>query len=205
MGRCKRDARAGRARVLNEAMVQPDRTDGATPPGRGGNIGYREGRGMESACQRVQPMEKRERTLLATTTRRRRVLLIDDEPDLAEGLAEILRLDGHEVEVARDGPSALELARRLRPELVVCDLGLPGMDGYEVAARLRASPETAACHLLALSGYGDHDALRRTQEAGFDRHLTKPVGSRELREILAAESEPPRGASRPDPDPLDGL
>jgi CheY-like chemotaxis protein len=136
---------------------------------------------------------------------RRRVLLIDDEPDLADGLAEILRLDGHEVEVARDGPGALELARRFRPELVVCDLGLPGMDGYEVAARLRAAPETAGCRLLALSGYGGDEALRRAREAGFDRHLTKPVGSRELRAFLVAESQPPRGASRPDPDPLDGL
>jgi signal transduction histidine kinase/CheY-like chemotaxis protein len=154
---------------------------------------------------RSPPTEKRGRSPLAPATRRRRVLLVDDEPDLAEGLAEILRLDGHEVEVALDGPAALELARRFRPELVVCDLGLPGMDGYEVAARLRSSPETAACRLLALSGYGDHEALRRAREAGFDLHLTKPVGSRELREVLASESEPPRGASRPDPDPLDGL
>jgi CheY-like chemotaxis protein len=141
----------------------------------------------------------------AAETPRRRVLLVDDEPDLAEALAEILRHDGHEVAVASDGPGALELARRFRPEVVVCDLSLPGMNGYEVAMRLRAAPETAACHLLALSGYGDQEVQRRAEEAGFDRHLTKPVGSRELREVLATEPTLPRGTSRRDPDRLDGL
>jgi CheY-like chemotaxis protein len=160
-----------------------------------------------------EPLARVDRTVAAlgvqpekrAQTSRRRVLLIDDEPDLAEGLAEILRHDGHEVAVASDGPSALELARRFRPEVVVCDLSLPGMDGYEVATRLRDAPETAACHLLALSGYGDQEVQRRAEEAGFDRHLTKPVGSRELREVLATEPMSPRGASRRNPDPLDGL
>jgi CheY-like chemotaxis protein len=155
--------------------------------------------------RRDPPTTKTARPRAAPTTPKRRVLLIDDEPDLAEGLAEILRHDGHEVAVARDGLAALEIARRFRPDLVVCDLGLPGMDGYEVATRLRAAPETAASRIFALSGYGDPEALRRAREAGFDRHLTKPVGSRELREALAAEPAPPRGTSARTPDPLDGL
>jgi CheY-like chemotaxis protein len=77
------------------------------------------------------------------------------------------------------------------------------MDGYELATRLRAVPETATCHLLALSGYGDHETLHKAKEAGFDQHLTKPVGLRELREALA--EHPPRGVSKPDNDPLAGL
>ena len=86
----------------------------------------------------------------------------------------LLRLSGHEVRVAYGGPAALEAARAFRPQVVLLDLGLPGLDGYEVARRLRADPLTADCLLVAVSGYGQAEDRARSKEAGFDHHLTKP-------------------------------
>ncbi|HEX6200666.1 MAG TPA: ATP-binding protein [Thermoanaerobaculia bacterium] len=125
----------------------------------------------------------------------RRVLVIDDHPDSAEGLRELLEIFGHEVEVARDGAGGLQAAERARPEVVICDIGLPDLDGYRVAAALREAPETAGTRLVALTGYGDDDSVRRAREAGFDHHLTKPVDPQELRHLLAQAG--PTGAPRP--------
>jgi signal transduction histidine kinase/CheY-like chemotaxis protein len=122
----------------------------------------------------------------------RRVLVIDDHPDSAEGLRELLEIFGHEVEVARDGAGGLQAAERARPEVVICDIGLPDLDGYRVAAALREAPETAAARLVALTGYGDDDSVRRAREAGFDYHLTKPVKPQELRDLLAQAGPSPR-------------
>lgn len=122
--------------------------------------------------------------------RPRRCLLIEDHVDAAESLAMLLELIGHEVEVAFDGPGGLEKARTLRPEVVLCDIGLPGMDGYAVARALRAAPETRAAFLIALTGYGQDDDRRRALEAGFDAHLLKPVDLEALRRLL--ESPAPR-------------
>jgi signal transduction histidine kinase len=113
-----------------------------------------------------------------------RVLVIDDNVDAADTLAEVLALSGHEVEVAYSGPTGLAVARRQVPQVVLCDLGLPGMDGYEIAAALRKLPETEGSRIIAVSGYGQPDDRRRSQEAGFDLHLTKPVDPVELAQIL---------------------
>lgn len=117
----------------------------------------------------------------------RRVLVVDDNADGAESLSELLRLLGHEVRTAPDGPAALGTARAFRPAVVLCDIGLPGMDGYEVARRLRADAATAGAVLVAVTGWGSDDDRRKSREAGFDRHLTKPVAPTALVEVLAGK------------------
>jgi len=116
----------------------------------------------------------------------RRVLAVDDNEDTVEMLAALLALDGHEVRMAHSGPEALAVAAAFRPEAVVLDLGLPGLDGYEVARRLRQDGTCPDAVLIAASGYGQEEDLQRSREAGFDHHLLKPVDPRRLREILAA-------------------
>jgi PAS domain S-box-containing protein len=117
---------------------------------------------------------------------RRRILVVDDNVDGAVSLARLLELlHGHEVQVAHDGPSALEVADRFRPEVVLLDIGLPGMDGHEVARRLRARPEFGRTPLVALTGWGQESDRRRSREAGFDHHLVKPVDLDALSGLLA--------------------
>lgn len=105
----------------------------------------------------------------------RRILVVDDNVDAAESLALMLGYLGHETRVAHDGPSTLQIAAAFQPELVLLDIGLPGLDGYEVARRLRAQRETRAAVLVAITGYGQEEDRRRARKAGFDHHLTKPV------------------------------
>lgn len=112
------------------------------------------------------------------------ILVVEDHPDAAESLKMLLEITGHRVDLATDGSSGLDAVRRLRPDLVICDIGLPGMDGYAVARALRESEETRAVYLVALSGYGQEEDRRRAQEAGFDRHLTKPVDFATLTALL---------------------
>ena len=116
---------------------------------------------------------------------RRRVLVVDDNVDTAESLSLLLRLRGYEVEIAYDGPAALKRAASFHPEAVLLDIGLPGLDGYQVASRLRRRRRTAKVLLVALTGYGQEEDQRRSQEAGFDHHLTKPVDPRVIYELLA--------------------
>jgi PAS domain S-box-containing protein len=104
-----------------------------------------------------------------------RVLVVDDNADAAESMALLLQLEGHEVEMAFDGRSALMVARRLRPAVVLLDIGLPGMSGYEVARELRREAATRGAVLIALTGYGQAEDRARSRAAGFDHHLTKPV------------------------------
>ncbi|HEY7215786.1 MAG TPA: ATP-binding protein, partial [Thermoanaerobaculia bacterium] len=116
----------------------------------------------------------------------RRCLVIEDHEDAAESLALLLRLDGHETEVAFTADEGLEKARRFRPDVVLCDIGLPGaMDGYGVARALRENEETRSAYLIALTGYGQEEDRRRALEAGFDTHLTKPADLDMLRRLLA--------------------
>jgi PAS domain S-box-containing protein len=114
----------------------------------------------------------------------RRVLVVDDNADAADTLARLLRVQGHRVGVAHDGPAALELARSLRPEVVFLDLGMPVMDGYAVARRLRSAPEAAGALLVALTGWGQEEDRRRSKEAGFDEHVTKPADLSEVQRLL---------------------
>jgi PAS domain S-box-containing protein len=115
-----------------------------------------------------------------------RVLVVDDNVDGAAGLAKLLKLLGHDVRVAHDGHAAVEAARDFRPEVVLLDIGLPGMDGYEVAGRLRAEECCKDALIIAVSGYGQPDDIRRSKEAGFDQHLVKPVNFEELMTLFAA-------------------
>ncbi|HEV3163928.1 MAG TPA: PAS domain S-box protein [Isosphaeraceae bacterium] len=122
----------------------------------------------------------------STPPPRRRILVVDDNVDAARSLAKLLRrLFDQEVEVAHDGPSALEAARRLRPEIVLLDIGMPGMDGYELAERLRSCPEFEKTMLVALTGWGQEADRQKSKAAGIDIHLVKPIAPEALRELLA--------------------
>jgi CheY-like chemotaxis protein len=127
------------------------------------------------------------------------ILVVDDNLDAAESLSLVLELWGHRVRIAHDGPSAIAAAIRMRPEVVVLDIGLPGMDGYRVAAEMRRHPELSNALLVALTGYGQEDDQRRSREAGFDHHLVKPVEPFALQELLArrqaSRGRTPPGAS----------
>jgi CheY-like chemotaxis protein/two-component sensor histidine kinase len=131
----------------------------------------------------------------------RRVLVVDDNVSSAQSLAMVVKLDGHEVQVAHDGAGALEAVRRFRPEVVLMDIGLPGMDGYEVARRLRQDAELAAgiALLVAVTGYAEDEARRRSREAGFDHHLVKPV---DPDGVLALVGSLEWGDATPESDPF---
>jgi two-component system CheB/CheR fusion protein len=120
----------------------------------------------------------------------RRILIVDDNRDAAEALALFLGMAGHEVCTAYDGPAALEVARSYRPEVVLLDIGMPGMDGYEVARRLRREPGLENILLLALTGYGHEEERRRSREAAIDHHLVKPVDPEALNALLAHPRSP---------------
>ena len=117
---------------------------------------------------------------------RRRVLVVDDNVDAAQTLAEYLRLEGHRVESALDGESALRIAEMLHPEVAFIDLNMPGMDGTEVARRLRKTPWGRSARLIALTGMGQLTDIKRTREAGFDEHITKPAELSRVSRLAAA-------------------
>jgi len=112
------------------------------------------------------------------------ILAVDDSVDAAMAMARLLELGGHQVIVAHDGPSAVEAAGRHRPDVVILDIGLPGMTGYEVARRLRTEPYGRTMRLIAVTGYGQEKDRALALEAGFDHHLTKPIELEELAKIL---------------------
>jgi signal transduction histidine kinase/ActR/RegA family two-component response regulator len=113
-----------------------------------------------------------------------RILVVDDNADTARGLSELLGLLGHEASVVHDGPSAIEAARSRRPEVVLLDIGLPGMDGYQVAERLRREAPGPAPVIIAISGYGREDARHRSLEPAFDHHLIKPIDFDALADLI---------------------
>jgi PAS domain S-box-containing protein len=115
-----------------------------------------------------------------------RILVLEDNADAAEMLRLMLQLNGHEVQTAFDGESGLEAAYGFHPHVILCDIGLPRMSGYEVAIKLRGLQEFKSSRLIALSGYGQEEDRRRAKEAGFDYHLTKPVEPHVLIELLGA-------------------
>jgi len=114
-----------------------------------------------------------------------RILVVDDNVDAAETMAMLLDLSGHEARTAFGGQEALEMALSFRPDVVFLDIGLPGMNGYEVAEKLLANPATAATRLIALTGWGTEDDIRKSKVAGFYAHLTKPVDPDAVEAILA--------------------
>jgi signal transduction histidine kinase len=146
------------------------------------------GRGAEFTVR--LPLEEGPTTVAQGTTparprrQRRRILLIEDNQDAAETLRLVLEMFGHEARVAYSGPDGVRVATAWQPDVVLCDIGLPGMDGYEVARALRQHPRTAGTRLIAITGYGQEQDRRRAHEAGFDTHVIKPVDPAELEALL---------------------
>jgi CheY-like chemotaxis protein len=120
-----------------------------------------------------------------------RVLVIEDNQDAAETLRDLLELAGSTVETAYSGTAGIEVARRFRPEVVLCDIGLPGLDGYQVAAALRRDPATAGARLIAVTGYGAEEDRQRSRAAGFECHLVKPLDPHEVQRLLGTGSQQP--------------
>jgi len=116
----------------------------------------------------------------------RRILVVDDNRDAAETLGTLLGALGATVEVAHSGQSALETLERFDPDTMLLDIGMPEMDGYEVARRLRALPNHPDVQLIALTGWGQHHDQRRARAAGFDHHMVKPPDIARLRQLLTA-------------------
>ncbi len=112
-----------------------------------------------------------------------RVLVVDDSVDSAETLGELLKIWGHDVRLAHDGPGAVEAARDYRPDVILLDIGLPGMDGFAVARQLRTEGLQTRL-LVALTGYGEQTDKRRSQEAGFHHHMVKPVDPEALQKLI---------------------
>lgn len=137
-----------------------------------------------SAPPDVSP-EAHAREDASAEARRLRVLVIEDNMDVNESIRLILELSGHEVEVAYTGQDGVQAAKTFRPEVVLCDIGLPGeLNGYDVARALRSDPSTASAHRIALTGYGQEDDQRRALEAGFEKHLTKPFEPSDIQRLL---------------------
>jgi signal transduction histidine kinase len=145
------------------------------------------GKGSEFVIRlpRIAPGATRPPTAQRPERRPRKVLVVDDNKDAATSLAAVLRHEGHDVRLAYDGPEALAAVHSEKPQVVLLDIGMPGMDGYEVARRLRKTPDFDATPIIALTGFGLADDHRLSREAGFDQHLTKPVDPEALLDVLA--------------------
>ncbi len=119
---------------------------------------------------------------------RRRVLIIEDNADARESLRAVLELSGHEVHEAEDGPGGVAKALAVRPDLALIDIGLPSLNGYEVARQIRSAPAGRGIVLVALTGYSQPRDRQQAQEAGFDAHLVKPVDFARLSDLIATAS-----------------
>ncbi len=116
----------------------------------------------------------------------RRVLVVDDNEDSAMTMVMLLEVGGHQATVAHDGLTALTVARDFKPHVVLLDIALPEMNGYEVAKRMRMMPELARTVIVAMTGYGQDDDRRRSAEAGFTEHLVKPIDPSALERVVAS-------------------
>ena len=143
------------------------------------DLRYRDARGAEGSFE------------LPGGAQRRCVLVVDDNADAATSVAMLLRMAGHDVEVEHDGPAALEKVAAAAPDVVLLDIGLPGMSGYEVARQLRLRPEGQGLRIYALTGYGQEEDRKRSLEAGFDGHLVKPVVPADLLALIDGARESP--------------
>ena len=115
-----------------------------------------------------------------------RVLVVDDNVDYAQSMAMLLEASEHHVQAVYDGPTALETALNYRPDVVLLDIGLPGLDGFEVARAIRLQPLLKHIVLVAITGYGGEKDRQRSREAGFDYHLIKPAALTQVQQILAS-------------------
>jgi PAS domain S-box-containing protein len=137
------------------------------------------------AFQEVQNNHEHEEPIVEDQLRSLRILVIDDMPTITRLLSILLKNLGHEVITANSGPEGIVKAREFNPEVVFCDIGMPGMDGYDVAREIRSDDRLKNAFLIALSGYAQDDDLKRSMAAGFDRHLAKPVRMAVLKATLA--------------------
>jgi len=149
-------------------------------PGRGSRFTVR--LPLDPALQPAPAAARLERTALAPLT----ILVVDDNQDAAESMRLLLRQVGADVRVAHDGPQALAAFDACRPRMVLLDIGMPGMDGYEVARRMRASPYSPNASLVALTGWGQDEDRKRVREAGFDHHLVKPADLGTLQSLITS-------------------
>lgn len=133
----------------------------------------------------LPPAEQAAPSEIAPRVAPRRVLIVEDNDDTRHMLHEVLAFNGHNVREARDGATALALAAESRPDVALIDIGLPDVDGYEVARRMRAAPGGRSIGLIAITGYGQAEDQRRAYDAGFDAHLTKPVAPERLKQVMA--------------------
>ena len=117
-----------------------------------------------------------------------RILVVDDNRDAAQSLGKLLEVVGNTVRIAHDGEEALQVASEFHPRVVLLDIGLPKLNGYDVASRLRTLPWGAKASLIAITGWGHESDARRAEEAGFDRHMVKPVDPQALLDLLASLS-----------------
>ena len=152
-------------------------TVASSGPGQGATFAVR--------LPRIAPPEADQPAPQPAPAARRRILVVDDNIDAADSLVMLLQLDGHDVEAAYGGADAIAAAQRWQPQLVFLDIGLPQMDGYEVARRLRAQHPLPSLRLIALTGYGQQEDVARSYAAGFNDHLVKPVSAEALEAILA--------------------
>ncbi len=133
----------------------------------------------------LQPVKVSPHMAVRDAPVRRRVVIVEDNQATADSMRLLLDLAGYEVRVAYNGPDGVRAAEEWPPDVVLCDIGLPGLDGYAVALALRQHPETAHARLIAITAYGSDDARRRSQEVGFEQHFVKPVDPEVLLELLA--------------------
>ncbi len=149
-------------------------------PGRGAEFTVRLPAEPEPAALTQMP------TASGRNEKHQRILVVEDNRDSAECLRMLLELYGYEVTVAYSGPEGVKAAEQCKPNIILCDIGLPGLDGYEVVRTLRRNPTTANAHMIAVTGYGSDDDRSRSRDAGFDRHMVKPVDPVDLRQALAS-------------------
>jgi CheY-like chemotaxis protein len=142
---------------------------------------------MSPAGDPIAPVETAKQSVQSS-----RVLVVDDNMDAADMLVMMLQLFGHEVRAAYTGQTALETAVEYQPDVVLLDIGLPDMNGYEVARHLRQQPQTKDVKLIAMTGYGQDSDRQRSQEAGCEHHLVKPVDPQKLQDLLARRVKQPR-------------
>jgi len=161
---------------LHEGSIEAD----SEGPGRGASFTVRLPRESEPPALAEKSLPKK------PVPKRLRVLVVEDNRDAAETLRLLLVACGYEVHVAYTGPEGVQAAGSTSPDIVLCDIGLPGLDGFGVAAALRQSPTTARARLIAVTGYGQEEDRRRALEAGFDVHLVKPVDPEKLLRHLGA-------------------
>jgi two-component system CheB/CheR fusion protein len=138
----------------------------------------------------LKPPAKSREQPAATPGTVKRVLLVEDNPDSREMLRAILKLDGFQVDVAEDGQQGLDAILAQRPDVALIDIGLPGLDGYEVARRVREQLGSSEVHLVALTGYGQAKDREAALRAGFDKHLVKPVNLEDLALVLSTPRKP---------------